>query len=79
MELRIWLLLVLVMLFSLAVIIAIRAVVILSKHVKCLEDTVAWQDERLYDLSKSMDAPSQERYATRRAARKITISGEVTG
>lgn len=73
MELRIWLLLALVLMMGFAVIVTGVAVVYFSRRVKRLELLVGWQDERLYDLTKSVDAPTFSRYETRRAARKIVV------
>lgn len=69
MELRIWLLLVLVLLAMLAVLCTGAAVVLLRRRVRRLESTVTWEDERLYDLSQSLSAEAKRRYDARRAAR----------
>lgn len=74
MELWAWGLTVAVFAFSFGTCALIAANIYGARRIKRLESLVVWQDERLYDLSKSVDEPSQKRYELRRAARKITVS-----
>lgn len=71
MEPRVWIFLVLILIVSSAQALIIADLYYTKKRVKKLEGLFDWQDERVYDLAESVDKPAKQRYASRRAARRL--------